>query len=121
MRRSICDAMFSATSCASSSGCLISWMEMRTRLPNFFSRSSRNWSTEDPPLPITMPGLAVWMVTVSCAFDERSVSDDRGDVAGAVEELVRHAPADRTAALERRPLVDQDLLQDKVVAVQVEV
>ncbi len=74
MRRSICEAMFSATSCALSSGCLISWMEMRTLLPKRFSRSSRSWSTDDPPLPMTMPGLAVWMVTVSWALDERSVS-----------------------------------------------
>src|SRR5207249_10606354 len=41
MRRSIWEAMFSATSWASSSGCLISWMEMRTRLPKRFSRSSQ--------------------------------------------------------------------------------
>src|SRR6266566_7286550 len=70
MRRSIWDAMFSATSCASSSGCLISWMEMRTRLPNRFSRSSRSWSTDDPPLPITMPGLAVWIVTGGSSVDQ---------------------------------------------------
>src|SRR6266849_700255 len=105
MRRSIWDAMFSATSCASSSGCLISWMEMRTRLPKRFSRSSRSWSTDDPPLPMTMPGLAVWMVTVS----------------GAVDELVRHAAAHRPAPPVRRTLVDEQLLENEVVAVEVEV
>jgi len=41
--------------------------------------------------------------------------------AGAVKELVRDAPADRAAALEGGTLVDEDLLQDEVVAVQVEV
>ena len=66
--------MFSATSWASSSGCLISSIEIRTRLPNFFSSSSRNRSTDAPPFPITIPGLAVRMVTVIWAFELRSVS-----------------------------------------------
>src|SRR5260370_1051889 len=75
MRRSIWEAMFSATSCALSSGCLISWMEIRTRFPNRFSRSSRSWSTDEPPLPMTMPGLAVWMGTVSWAFVDEQLLD----------------------------------------------
>src|SRR5712664_538404 len=77
--------MFSATSCALSSGCLISWIEMRTRLPKRFSRSSRSWSTDAPPLPITMPGLAVWIVTVSCPLEARQ--DDPAHLQVLVEHL----------------------------------
>ena len=66
-------ATFSATSWALSSGFLISWMVTRTRFPVIRSSSSRSWSTLVPPLPMTMPGLAVCSVMVS-ADDERSVS-----------------------------------------------
>ena len=66
-------ATFSATSWAASSGFLISWIVTRTRLPVIFSSSSRSWSTLVPPLPMTMPGLAVCSVMVS-ADEERSVS-----------------------------------------------
>src|SRR5438045_2372664 len=51
----------------------------------------------------------------------RAVFDDGRDVAGAVEELVRHAPAHRAAALVRRALVDAQLLEDQVLTVEVEV
>src|SRR5947209_20502474 len=51
----------------------------------------------------------------------RSVFDDRRDVAGAVEVLVRHAAADRPPPLVRHALVDQQLLDHQVVAVEVEV
>ena len=73
IRFSSCAATFSATSCALSSGFLISWIVTRTRFPVVFSSSSRNWSTLVPPLPMTMPGFAVWSVIVS-ADEERSVS-----------------------------------------------
>src|SRR4029077_12391501 len=64
----------------------------------------------------------VWMDFMTQLFVSLcSVFDDRGYVAGAVKELVRHAPADRPAALERGALVDEDLLENQVVAVQVEV
>src|SRR2546421_753068 len=65
MRFSSCDATFSATSVASSSGVLISWMVTRTFLPLMRSSSSRSASTDAPCLPMTMPGLAVWITTVS--------------------------------------------------------
>ena len=66
-------ATLSATSWALSSGFLISWIVTRTRFPVIFSSSSRRASTLVPPLPMTMPGLAVWRVIVS-ALEERSVS-----------------------------------------------
>src|SRR4029077_12386520 len=50
-----------------------------------------------------------------------AVFDDPGDVAGAVEELVRHAAADRAAPPVCRPLVDEQLLDHQVFAVGVEV
>src|SRR5690349_19719028 len=50
-----------------------------------------------------------------------AVFDDRRDVTGAVEVLVRHAAADRAPAPERRPFVDEQLLEHEVVAVEVEV
>ena len=65
MRFSSCEATLSATSLASTSGDLISWMVTRTFLPLIRSSSSRSASTEAPCLPITMPGLAVWMMIVS--------------------------------------------------------
>ena len=65
IRFSSWEATFSATSRASSSGVLISWMVTRTFLPLIRSSSSRRASTDAPCLPITMPGLAVWMITVS--------------------------------------------------------
>jgi hypothetical protein len=52
---------------------LISWIVTRTFLPVIRSSSSRSASTEAPCLPMTMPGLAVWMTTVSW-LAERSVS-----------------------------------------------
>src|SRR5581483_11927013 len=72
-RRSICSATERATSSASSSGWRISWMLRRTFLPVFSSRSLRSSSTLAPDLPITMPGLAVWIVTVTW-FADRSMS-----------------------------------------------
>ena len=64
MRRSICIAMFSATSCASRSGDLISMMSTFTCLPpESFEISSVIFSISDPLRPMTMPGRAVWMVT----------------------------------------------------------
>src|SRR5216684_62406 len=50
-----------------------------------------------------------------------AVFDDRGDVAGAVEELVRHAAADRPAPPICRAFVDEQLLDHQVFAIEVEV
>src|SRR5919201_1149358 len=65
MRRVSCWAMFIATRCASSSGWRISLISSLTlRLvsaPICWRRTSTFW----PPLPMTMPGLAVCTVTVT--------------------------------------------------------
>jgi len=44
-----------------------------TILPVIFPRTWRSSSTFAPPFPITTPGLAVWMVTVTW-FADRSMS-----------------------------------------------
>ena len=61
IRFSSCWAMSSPTSLASKSGFLISTMLMCTRLPVRLFNSFRSFSTSEPPLPITIPGLAVWI------------------------------------------------------------
>ena len=60
-----CSAIDWATSLASSSGRLISRMLTLTGLPVILWRSRRRASTSEPDLPITMPGRAVWMSTVT--------------------------------------------------------
>src|SRR6478672_6683446 len=73
MRRVSCPAMFIATRCASSSGwriSLISSLTLRLLSPPICWRRT---STLAPPLPITMPGLAVWIVTVTWLMP-RSIS-----------------------------------------------
>ena len=65
IRFSSWEATFSATNRASSSGTLISWIVTRTFLPLIRSSSSRRASTDAPCLPITIPGFAVWMITVN--------------------------------------------------------
>src|SRR6186997_2273799 len=73
MRRLSWPAMFIATRYASSSGwriSLISSLTLRVvRAPTCWRRIS----TFAPPLPMTMPGLAVWMVTVTWLMP-RSIS-----------------------------------------------
>src|SRR6266540_3217338 len=73
IRRLSCPAMFIATRCASSSGWRISLISSLT-----FRRVNapiwlRRISTLAPPLPMTIPGLAVWMVTVTWLMP-RSIS-----------------------------------------------
>ena len=63
-RRCSCSAMLRATRYASSSGVRISLMFTRTRWPVVFSSSVRSRSTLAPLRPMTMPGFAVWIVTV---------------------------------------------------------
>src|SRR6478752_8527987 len=65
MRRVSCWAMFIATRWASSSGWRISLISSLTR--RFVSAPIcwRRISTFAPPLPMTIPGLAVWIVTVT--------------------------------------------------------
>ena len=58
---SICSAIFWATSFAFRSGCLISVMDILAFLEVIFSIEFLNLSTFDPPLPITIPGLEVWI------------------------------------------------------------
>src|SRR4029079_13896698 len=73
IRRLSCPAMFMATRCASSSGwriSLISSLTLRSLKPPICWRRT---STFAPPLPMTMPGLAVWMVTVTWLMP-RSIS-----------------------------------------------
>ena len=60
-----CSAIDWATSFASSSGRLISRMLTLTGLPVSLCSSRRSASTSEPDLPITMPGRAVWMSTVT--------------------------------------------------------
>src|ERR671916_908551 len=62
-RPSSCSAMDSATSLALSSGLDTSRTLTCTFLPVRRSRSLLRASTSLPPLPITMPGRAVWMST----------------------------------------------------------
>ena len=65
MRRVSCWAMFVATSTASSSGWRISLISSLTLLVVRRPICWRSASTFAPPLPMTMPGLAVWTVTVT--------------------------------------------------------
>jgi hypothetical protein len=60
-----CSAIDWATSFASSSGRLISRMLTLTGLFMSLCRSRRSASTSEPDLPITIPGRAVWMSTVT--------------------------------------------------------
>src|SRR4029078_4480609 len=74
MRRVSGPARFIATRCASSSGwriSLISSLTLRSLMPPICWRRT---STFAPPLPMTMPGLAVWIVTVPW-FVPRSISN----------------------------------------------
>src|SRR5215470_2542685 len=73
MRRVSWPAMFIATRWASSSGWRISLISSLTR--RFVSAPIcwRRTSTLAPPLPMTIPGLAVWMVTVTWLMP-RSIS-----------------------------------------------
>ena len=74
MRRSSCETMFSATSLASSSGCSISLTSTEMCLPPV--RRSKSWRislTAVPLRPITMPGLAVQIVTATW-LGKRSIS-----------------------------------------------
>src|SRR5215210_7835191 len=73
IRRVSCWAMFIATRWASSSGWRISLISSLTR--RFVSAPIcwRRISTFAPPLPMTMPGLAVWIVTVTWLIP-RSIS-----------------------------------------------
>src|SRR3954462_11538553 len=65
IRRVSCWAMFMATRCASSSGCRISLISSFTLRFDSAPICCRRTSTFWPPLPMTMPGLAVWTVTVT--------------------------------------------------------
>src|SRR5918995_1473536 len=65
MRRLSCPAMFIATRWASSSGWRISLISSLTLRLLSAPICWRRTSTFAPPLPITMPGLAVWIVTVT--------------------------------------------------------
>src|SRR3954452_19780218 len=73
IRRVSCPAMFIATRYASSSGWRISLISSFTL--RFVSAPIcwRRTSTFAPPLPMTIPGLAVWMVTVTWLMP-RSIS-----------------------------------------------
>ena len=54
--------MFSATSCALVSALRTSWMFKNTSLSVSACTSFLSCSTPAPRLPMTMPGLAVWML-----------------------------------------------------------
>src|SRR5436305_1792234 len=132
-------ATFSATSWAASSGFLISWIVTRTRFPVIFSSSSRSWSTLVPPLPMTMPGLAVCSGSggrgrpaggrlrrsrqgrAAALHDTRAVFDDGGDMAGALEDAEQPAHGAGLAALQHRTRLDPDVLDHQVILDQVEV
>src|SRR6476469_9265146 len=73
MRRLSCPAMFMATRYASSSGWRISLISSLTLRVVSAPICWRRTSTLAPPLPMTMPGLAVWMVTVTWLMP-RSIS-----------------------------------------------
>jgi len=66
IRFSSCCAIFSATSCASLSGLFTSLMSMLNLLADVsFSTCFLSASISAPPLPITTPGLAVWMIILT--------------------------------------------------------
>src|SRR6266550_3607363 len=73
IRRLSWPAMFIATRCASSSGWRISLISSLTLRVVIAPICWRRISTLAPPLPITIPGLAVWMVTVTWLMP-RSIS-----------------------------------------------
>src|ERR687897_19052 len=73
MRRLSCPAMFIATRCASSSGWRISLISSLTLRFESAPICWRRTSTLAPPLPMTMPGFAVWIVTVTWIMP-RSIS-----------------------------------------------
>src|SRR5688500_11796522 len=73
MRRLSCPAMFIATRCASSSGWRISLISNLTFRFESAPICWRRTSTFAPPLPMTMPGFAVWIVTVTWLMP-RSIS-----------------------------------------------
>src|SRR5215210_2166474 len=73
IRRLSCPAMFIATRWASSSGWRISLISSLTRPFASPPICWRRISTFAPPLPMTMPGLAVWIVTVTWLMP-RSIS-----------------------------------------------
>src|SRR6186997_384024 len=73
MRRLSWPAMFIATRWASSSGWRISLISSLTLRFESAPICWRRTSTLAPPLPMTMPGLAVWMVTVTWLMP-RSIS-----------------------------------------------
>src|SRR5437667_2527501 len=73
IRRVSCWAMFMATRCASSSGWRISLISSLTLRFESAPICCRRTSTFWPPLPMTMPGLAVWTVTVTWLIP-RSIS-----------------------------------------------
>ena len=73
MRRSSCEATFCATRTASSSGCRTSLISSLTFLSVCLPIEVRSSSTLAPPLPMTIPGLAEWTVTVTW-LTPRSIS-----------------------------------------------
>src|SRR5262245_36751793 len=73
IRRDSCPAMFIATRWASSSGWRISLISSLTLRLLKAPICWRRTSTLAPPLPMTMPGLAVWIVTVTWLMP-RSIS-----------------------------------------------
>ncbi len=73
MRRSSCPATFCASSMPSSSGWRISLISSLTFLFVSLPTFVRSASTFAPPLPMTIPGLAVWTVTVTWLMP-RSIS-----------------------------------------------
>src|SRR5262245_31083409 len=73
IRRVSWPAMFIATRCASSSGWRISLISSLTRRWVSAPICWRRTSTFAPPLPMTIPGLAVWIVTVTWLMP-RSIS-----------------------------------------------
>src|SRR5574338_325296 len=73
IRRDSWPAMFIATRCASSSGWRISLISSLTLRLDSAPICWRRTSTLAPPLPMTMPGLAVWIVTVTWLMP-RSIS-----------------------------------------------
>src|SRR5512147_1998632 len=73
MRRLSWPAIFIATRCASSSGWRISLISSLTLRLVMAPICWRRISTLAPPLPMTIPGLAVWMVTVTWLMP-RSIS-----------------------------------------------
>src|SRR4051794_31755778 len=73
IRRVSCWAMFIATRWASSSGWRISLISSFTLRLESAPICCRRTSTFWPPLPMTMPGLAVWTVTVTWLMP-RSIS-----------------------------------------------